>query len=263
MRPSVSLAHNSSEGAVEVDPTKALREYWDRDSATYDRWPEHGAWSQVERAAWAATLAQHLPKRGAKVLDVGAGTGFLSLVAARQGYEVTALDVSPGMLSRLEETAAREDLAIEVVCSSADEPPSGPFDAVMERLLLWTLPDPQRALEAWHAVVPDGPLLAFEAFWSGRDYREGVLRRGRKLLRKARRLPPEHHAPYPGDLLAQLPHVASSSPEALTALIQESSWRTPKLFRLRDVEWSRELVLPPVDRLLGVTPEYVLTASSS
>ena len=43
-----------------------------------------------------------LPEPGSKVLDVGAGTGALSLLAAELGYQVTALDLSPGMLGRAE-----------------------------------------------------------------------------------------------------------------------------------------------------------------
>src|SRR5919108_3664505 len=99
----------------------ALRRYWDDDSATYDLWREHGVWSAGERAAWAAVLARLLPPVGAKVLDVGAGTGFLSLAAARMGYEVTAVDISPGMLAHLRRAAADEALTIEIVCASAHE----------------------------------------------------------------------------------------------------------------------------------------------
>jgi len=55
-------------------PEQALRDYWDADAKTYDRWREHGAWSAGERAAWTAVLSRLLPA-GARVLDVGAGTG--------------------------------------------------------------------------------------------------------------------------------------------------------------------------------------------
>src|ERR1017187_5339248 len=138
----------------QAEANDALRRYWDEDSATYDLWAEHGAVSPIERAAWAYELSRFLPQRsGARLRDLGAGTGFLSLAAARLGYRVTALDISPGMLARLEAAAAAEGLDIETVCAPADQPPRGPFDAVIERLALWTLPDPVSALQAWKRIV--------------------------------------------------------------------------------------------------------------
>jgi ubiquinone/menaquinone biosynthesis C-methylase UbiE len=237
---------------------EALRRYWDDDAATYDRWREHGAWSAGERAAWAAVLARRLPPVGAKVLDVCAGTGFLSLAAARMGYEVTALDISPGMLARLEQTAAHEALTIKLVCASAHEPPSGPFDAVMERLALWTLPDPEQALAAWREVAAGG-LIAFECM-IGRDYVEGLRRRARKFLARVRGLPAEHRTAEP-EVRRALPPMGDTSPSAFVQLIEAAGWRSPHLMRLRDVEWARQVALPPLDRLVGVTPEYVITAT--
>src|SRR6266542_1517303 len=98
---------------MRVDLADSVRRFWDADAATYDRSPDHGAATPTERAAWSAALARLLPPAPARVLDAGAGTGFLSLGAARLGYQVTAVDLSPGMLARLRESAEREGLSIE------------------------------------------------------------------------------------------------------------------------------------------------------
>jgi SAM-dependent methyltransferase len=247
--------------ARSFDEAGALREYWDADAPTYDLWPEHGAWTAAERAAWAGTLQRSMGRRGMRVLDVGAGTGFLSLAAARLGCQVTALDVSPGMLERLKEAAVQESLQIETVCAPADHPPPGPFDVVMERLVLWTLPDPGRALAAWRESAPEGRLLAFEVK-TGRDYVEGVKRRARRLLSRVRRVPAEHHAAYPQELRARLPIRREPWPSGLIMRIEDAGWHAPDLSRLRDVEWARRLAVPPFERLFGATPEYLITAWS-
>ena len=242
-----------------LDALEALRRYWDVDAATYDHWHEHTVSSAAERAAWAAVLSRLLPKSGAKVLDVGAGTGFLSLAAARLGYDVTAVDISSRMLERLREKAAAEGLAIRVVRAPAHEPPDGTFDAVMSRQLVWLLPDGKAALQAWKAAT-SGPLLMFEFLWNDRDYLERARRRARGLLRRARHTAPEHHTPSP-DVQAALPHTSYPSPSTFVELVEAAGWRSPQLQRLRDIEWARQLDLTPLDRLIGGLPEYVITAS--
>src|ERR1700735_407707 len=102
-----------------------IRRYWDADAATYDNVTNHRPTAAAEQAAWSTALARLLPDPPARVLDCGAGTGFLSLMAARLGHKVTALDLSPSMLDRLKTHAAAEQLEINVVEGSADQPPPG------------------------------------------------------------------------------------------------------------------------------------------
>ena len=153
-----------------------VRAYWDVDSATYDRSAGHNPKTRLELAAWAAALRRLLPPPPARVLDVGAGTGFLSLLMAREGYGVTALDLAPGMLAELSAKARVRGLEVSVVEANAADPPRDGFDAVVERHVVWTLPDPKAALEAWREAAPEGRLLLFESIWGTNASAEEQLR---------------------------------------------------------------------------------------
>jgi SAM-dependent methyltransferase len=240
-----------------VDIHESLRAYWDEDAPTYDL--GHGVSSPAERAAWTRVFRSNLPPPPARVLDVGAGTGFLALALARLGYQVTALDLSPGMLGLLRDSARQEHLVVDVVEGRAESPPAGPFDVVVERLLLWTLPDPVGTLDRWRMVAPDGRLLAFEAVWGAASKAEAWRDRGRERIRRLRGLPPEHHDAYSAEVYRRLP-LKATAPAAIVSLVEASGWGPAALERLWDVEWAMALELKPLERPLGVHPQFVVSA---
>ena len=240
-----------------------LREYWDEDAATYDRGPGHAAHTPAQRAAWTATLKRLLPPPPARVLDAGAGTGFLSLPLARLGYEVTAIDLSTRMLAQLHARADADDLEIAIVEAPAESPPAGPFDVVVERHLLWTVADPVAALAAWREVAPSGRLSSFGAVWGPSDKLEIWRERARNKLHRLERRPPEHHAPYEQELVESLPFQGGGvPPNEVVAAVEAAGWRRPALERLRDVEWARSLALGSLERLIGVAREFAVTAEA-
>lgn len=243
-----------------MDIHKSLAEYWNRDAPTYDLAPSHIAHSAAERAAWNAALLRYLPPPPARILDLGAGTGALALPLARLGYRVTALDLSDSMLERLRVRAAEQGLEIETVTGPAETPPAGPFDAVVERLLLWTLVDPEGALVTWRQVARSGRLVSFGGVWGVADKLEAKRARARHVLHRVRRRPPEHHRPYDKQILAQLPLGPGTKLSLVIEIVENAGWRHVRVARLRDVEWARTIELPLPERLLGVTPEFAVIA---
>ena len=245
-----------------ADLHDAIRGFWDADAHTYDASVSHALSDPLEAAAWRRALLDALPPPGATVLDVGAGTGALSLLAAELGYEVTALDLSPGMLGRAERKAEERGLdgLIRFVVGSATEPPDGPFDAVMERHVLWTVPDPVAALSRWHEVA--GRLVLFEGVWGQRD----LVRRSKELvaevLRRMMRTRHDHHAPYPAEVLAKLPLARLPSPIPLIETAQRAGWTGVRIKRLRDVEWAAMLHEPWPLGWLEHRARYALVADA-
>ena len=58
---------------------------------------------------------------GDKVLYLGVGTGEDALMAARSGAVVTCIDISQGMLDRVQRRCESENLSIELICADAFE----------------------------------------------------------------------------------------------------------------------------------------------
>jgi SAM-dependent methyltransferase len=243
-----------------TDIHERLRGFWDADSEVYDRSPSHALTDPVEAAAWRAVLSRWLPPAPASVLDAGAGTGSLSLLLLELGHRVTALDISPGMLAKATAKAGGRGFELSTVTSPATEPPSGPFDAVVERHLLWTTPDPQAALAAWRRAAPDGTLVLFEGLWARKGPGWAVRNRLSGVVRRARGVHHDHHGAYEPDLVASLPLARIVSPSPLIEAAERAGWRSIRIERLRDVEWARRLAEPyPIGWLEGA-PQYALIA---
>ncbi len=245
-----------------ADVPDGIREFWDQDAATYDRSAAHYPQRPQEQAAWAATLRRLLPAPPAAVLDMGAGTGFLSLLLAAQGYRVTAADLSPGMLAKLTGKAADRGLDISVAETDALHPPAGRFDAVVERHLVWTLAEPAAALAAWHDAAPDGRLVLIEGTWDGRrtSARYRFRARARILADLIRHPEPHHPSSYTERMNAALPYHGGLTPDEAVRLVEASPWGRARIERLRDVEWAVTEGLGPLDSFLGTHPRWAVTA---
>jgi hypothetical protein len=169
------------------------------------------------------------------------------------------------MLSRLRAKAAAADLEVNVVEGPAEQPPPGRYDAVIERHLIWTLPDPRSALRAWREAAPAGRLVLFEGMWGGADPLYRVRGLGQRLLSlRAFGRPAHggHHAEYPESVRSSLPLGSGTSPSEVAHLVSDSGWEPVRLRRLRDIEWAASVSLPWPDRLLGVPPRFAIVAGS-
>ncbi|MDQ1039678.1 SAM-dependent methyltransferase [Streptomyces sp. V3I8] len=139
---------------------------WDAESATFDDEPDHGLRDPAVRGAWADRLRGWLPRGPADVLDLGCGTGSLSLLASEARHRVTGVDLSPRMVALARAKLAGRDAAFLV--GDAAAPPVGEqrFDVVLVRHVLWTLPDPGRVLRHWRGLLrPGGRLVLIEGVW--------------------------------------------------------------------------------------------------
>src|SRR4051794_17055013 len=107
----------------------------------------------------------HEPGRYARGLEIGAGTGYftLNLLLAGVVGEAVATDISPGMLSRLERSAAEMGLSAETAACEAAELPfeDDSFDLVYGHAVLHHLPDLPAAFGEFRRVLRPGGVVAF------------------------------------------------------------------------------------------------------
>jgi SAM-dependent methyltransferase len=136
-------------------------------------------WYPADAATSAAVERIHrLAGDGARILELGVGTGRLALPLAALGHEVVGLDSSVEMLDRLAANAAAGAAPAEVSGGSVEgvqgdvaEPaswPAGPFQVVVAAFnLVCNLADAaaQAAMFAQaHAALAPGGVLVVEAF---------------------------------------------------------------------------------------------------
>ena len=98
---------------------------------------------------------------GKKVLDIGAGTGRLTMMLAKRGAEVTALDVSKKMLDGLNKKCVQAKLRVSTIVGDAENLPfdNNTFDIVTAAFLIVHLKDPTRFFDEAYRVLKDGGLF--------------------------------------------------------------------------------------------------------
>ncbi len=79
---------------------------------------QYDAWYTTERGRWIGEIELRLilellePEAGARILDVGCGTGYFTRRLAAEGYEVTGLDPDPAMLACARTHGGRENYVL-------------------------------------------------------------------------------------------------------------------------------------------------------
>lgn len=144
------------------------RQIWNAEAATFDDQPDHGLHNPVVLAAWTKLLKETLPMNNPTVLDIGCGTGSLSLVCAGLGCKVTGIDFSPEMIAVAEAKAktAHQPIQFHIMDGAFPQFSAQQFDVIVCRHLLWTLPQPDYVLQRWVSLLkPGGRLLLIEGFW--------------------------------------------------------------------------------------------------
>lgn len=148
-----------------------ITDHWNGRAKEYDKNVRQVIYSRMERAAWQKIFIDSLGKENLKILDVGTGPGIVANLLAELGHDITGIDASEGMLKKAVENSAALHHSMEFIQGDGENLPfsDGSFDAVVNRYVLWTLPDPKRALaEWWRVLKPGGRVVIIDGTWYDR-----------------------------------------------------------------------------------------------
>ena len=148
--------------------TARARGDWDRLASLYDRQ------ERFQRLLIGGARTRLCAQARGRVLEVAVGTGH-NLPYYRDGVDLTGIDLSPVMLGRARERAARLGLRAELSEGDAQALrfAEASFDTVVCAMALCVIPDQRRALEeAGRVLRPGGVLLLVDHIeytrWPGR-----------------------------------------------------------------------------------------------
>ena len=152
-----------------------IESYWSTRTEGYSE-VNHKELAGTQKNAWLKVLTSQFPdkpKEEIRILDIGTGPGFFSVILAEAGYHVDAVDYTEGMLEKARENAGDLCRNIRFLRMDAQKLDfeDNTFDVVISRNLTWNLEHPDVAYREWVRVLKaGGRLLNFDANWYGYLY---------------------------------------------------------------------------------------------
>lgn len=143
------------------DDIEDIEGFYERDANRHNIWrTSHRTNLYFKEMLRYERLMQVVPRSARRVLDAGCGDGLMSVMLARRGHAVTALDLSRGRLDKFADQAEEYGIT-QVQGSIADTGlPAESFDVVVLSEVVEHLPGPAAALaEARRLLCPGGTLI--------------------------------------------------------------------------------------------------------
>lgn len=164
----IQLESQASPATGSRELKKQINRYWSDGAEGYHK----SVWITLQpgtlKRKWQDIIREGIGDEKAKILDVGTGPGIIALLLADMGHSVTGIDLSVDMLKKARENAGKLNMSVEFRQGDAECIPFGDrsFDVVINRHVLWTLPDPDKALSEWKRVLrPGGKLVIIDGNW--------------------------------------------------------------------------------------------------
>ncbi|KAF5054119.1 Ubiquinone/menaquinone biosynthesis C-methyltransferase UbiE [anaerobic digester metagenome] len=146
----------------QTEKLESIRDYWNLRAPSFSRGNVEELRSD-EKEDWLNTIRAFAPLPAyKKVLDIGCGPGFFSIMLAQAGYQVTAVDYTNNMLIEAQKNA--ENFGVNIDFRQMDAQnltfENDSFDFIISRNLTWNLENPVKAYAEWLRVLkPNGKIM--------------------------------------------------------------------------------------------------------
>lgn len=148
---------------------------------------------QEEMEIWKQYIFDHIDiKKDARILDIGCGPGFLTILFSKYGYEATGVDGASNMIHQARKNAVENDCYpdFEIMDCHHLDFQNDTFDLVISRNVVWTLYDPAAAYKEWKRVLkPGGSIVVFDASWNREYHDERTMNRKIELRKQLKTEP--------------------------------------------------------------------------
>ncbi|MDO4647809.1 MAG: class I SAM-dependent methyltransferase [Eubacteriales bacterium] len=210
---------------------KKIENKWSQDSSGYDNLVRLQLEDKRKVNCWVNELDQVLGRRPLRILEVGCGPGFLSILLTKMGHQVKAIDGAEGMLKAARANFKRYHVEVESELEDGvtlEAEKDNTYDVIISRDVVWTLYDPEAAFARWKEVLkPGGQVVYYDGNYQTvkKTLKNFLWMRLSEIL-----IFVTEHIIYPKDaeetsgVFAELPMVKADRPEADCRLLKEAGF---------------------------------------
>ncbi|MDD5953217.1 MAG: class I SAM-dependent methyltransferase [Oscillospiraceae bacterium] len=231
-----------------MEQLENIRAYWNQRAEGYSAHNMDELEDQ-NRIRWVNTIMRYAPEGDRlKILDIGCGPGFFSILMAQCGHEVIGVDYSDEMVAHARENAAtmRQNIEFRRMDAQHLEFPDESFDLVISRNVMWCLEEPERAYREWLRVLRKGGRIVN---FDGNFYLDRFDAEYSKAVKELRDASEKVHARYVGNVDTEIINrIAMDLP---LSKVERPGWDFTTLVSLGahkfDVELFDHLLVPRKD----------------
>lgn len=205
-------------------------------------------------------------KKALKILDIGCGPGFFSIILSKNGHNVIGIDCCENMIKEANKNAQNENVSPLFIQMDSHELDfeDNTFDLIISRNVTWTLADPIKAYTEWKRVLKqNGKLLIFDANWNLDKYDENLKieneRRKNECLAKYGSIYDSYDGPEECKVVSKLPLEDKLRPQWDEVALSQIGFKNLVMERdITDIVWDEKEKL-----LYGATPMFMISCKKT